>query len=132
MLRIAEIKHSQSVRGEYIVLQNTGLVAINLRGWAVCSEALMDGTIRDIAASLYVFQTDAVVKPYTKVVLFTGSGEDGWRETTDGRQAYCAYWNRETPVWHGARAVNVLHVAGTRSVVENAVPVCDSLSTASA
>ncbi len=132
MLRIAEIKHSQSVRGEYIVLQNTGLVAINLRGWAVCTESLMEGTISQIAASLYVFQTDAVVKPYTKVVLFTGSGEDGWRETTDGRQAYCAYWNRELPVWHGARSVNVLHVAGSRAVVDTTGPVLDSLSAASA
>lgn len=131
MLRIAEIKLSQSVRGEYIVLQNTGLVAINLRGWGLCSEALMDGSIGEIMGSLYVFQTDAVVKPYTKVVLFTGSGEDGWRETVDGRQAFCAYWNRDKPVWNATRSVHVLHVAGSRAIIENNTPAIESLATAS-
>ncbi len=122
MLKIMEIHPAQNARGEYIVLQNTGLVSLNLRGWAVCTEAYLDPGIRDVGADMYVFHQDILVKPYMRVVLFTGEGRDEWMPTTDGKQAYCAYWNRAHSVWTQARDAHTLHIAASKRVVTGTVP----------
>lgn len=48
---------------------------------------------------MFIFHEDVSVKPYGRVVLFTGAGADGWYPTTDGKQAYVAYWGRPERVW---------------------------------
>jgi|SRR5579862_2664582 len=116
MLKIIEVHASERQGGEYVVLQNVGLVTVNLRGWALCTDAYLEGDPNRMAGQMYVFRDEVGIKPYTRVVLFTGHGEDGWVPTIDGRQAYCAYWNRIDKVWTDARNVHVLQMLATRPV----------------
>lgn len=120
MLKVVDVHPAADVRGEYVVLQNQGLVSVTLRGWALCTEALLSGEMTQIADELYVFRDEIAVKPYTKVVVFSGEGEDGWVPTTDGRLAYCAYWNRSRRIWSDAKRVHLLHLANSRPVVSDA------------
>ena len=94
MLKIIEVHPATNTQGEYIVLQNQGLVTVSLRGWALCTDAYLESDPARMAQEMYVFREEVPIKPYTRVVLFTGNGEDEWVPTIDGRQAYCAYWNR--------------------------------------
>ena len=66
-----------------------------------------------------------------RVVVFTGCGEDGWMPTTDGKQAYCAYWGRAQSVWNGAENIHVLQLAASRRVVQpgtRAAPLPESMT----
>ncbi len=117
MLKIVDIHPAQSARSEYVVLQNLGLVNVNLRGWALCTDAFFDGDSSRIADEMYVFKDDVQIKPYARVVLFTGSGENDWQPTIDGKQAYCVYWGRTERVWSYATNMHVLHTLTTRRVV---------------
>ncbi len=94
MLKIVEVHPAANPQSEYVVLQNQGLVTVNLRGWAVCTEDYLEGSAQEAVAGMYVFRDDIPVKPYARVVLFTGEGIAGWVPTVDGKQAYCAYWGR--------------------------------------
>ena len=116
MLKIMEVHAGASAHGEYVVLQNQGLTSVSLRGWALCTDAFLQGDASRIAEETFVFQDDILIKPYTSVVLFTGAGEDGWRPTVDGRQAYCAYWGREERIWCTSAHVHILHVFASRRV----------------
>ncbi|HZP83566.1 MAG TPA: hypothetical protein VFB21_18115 [Chthonomonadaceae bacterium] len=127
MLKIVEIHTSASAQGEYVVLQNQGLVTLSLRGWALCTDAYLEGDPGQIADQMYIFRDDIAVKPYTRVVLFTGGGVDGWQPTTDGRQAYCAYWGRRERIWTHAAHLHVLHLLTSRKVVAP-VPAAVALS----
>jgi hypothetical protein len=128
MLKIVEVHAASGVRGEYVVLQNQGLVTVSLRGWALCTEAYLNGSPEERADSMYVFRDDIPIGPYTRVVLFTGNGEDGWVPTVDGRQAFCAYWNRQERVWTYASQAYVLHLSASTRIVKPA----DSLLAATA
>lgn len=116
MLRVVEVHPASSAQGEYIVLQNLGVVTINLRGWAVCTEAYLSAEAQRVADEMYIFRQEVSIRPYTRVVLFTGQGRDGWVPTTDGQQAYCAYWQRAERVWTHAARIHLLHIAGTKRV----------------
>jgi hypothetical protein len=117
MLKIVEVHPAARVQGEYIVLENTGLITLSLRGWALCTDAYLEGDFTQIADTMYIFRDDVPIKPYTRVVLFTGSGQDGWVPTTDGKQAYCAYWDRHERVWTYAANVHVLHLLNSKRIV---------------
>ncbi len=117
MLKIIEVHPALNSQGEYIVLQNQGLVTVSLRGWALCTDAYLDGDPLRMAQEMYVFRDEVAIKPYTRVVLFTGNGEDEWVPTIDGRQAYCAYWNRRDCLWSSAAHVHLLHMLASRVVV---------------
>ena len=121
MLKIVDAHPAPYAQGEYLVLQNVGLVTVSLRGWAVCTDAYLEGNAAQVTASMYIFREEIAVKPYTRVVLFTGAGCDGWLPTTDGRQAYCAYWNRARPVWNDAANVHILQLLASRRIVTECV-----------
>jgi hypothetical protein len=116
MLRIVDLHLSTHVDGEYVVLQNQGLQTINLRGWMLVDEALFSGNPAAAAQNMYIFTDDVVLKPYTRVVLFTGTGFTGWQPTNDGRHAWVAYWNRPGRVWTFAKQLVVMQPAATRRV----------------
>ena len=123
MLKIVELHTSKSAQGEYVVLQNQGLITVSLRGWAVCTEAYLDGNIRDMAEEMFIFREDIAIKPYTYVVLFSGTGSDDWEPTVDGRQAYYAYWNRRCAVWGKASHVHILQITASRRVNSPVMPI---------
>lgn len=116
MLKVMEVHPAKDARGEYLVLQNQGTVSVDLRGWALCTMAYLQGDAAQRAHEMYVFREEANIRPYTRVVLFSGQGEDGWQETIDGRQAYCAYWKRDRGIWKAGEQVYLLHVAASRLV----------------
>ncbi len=117
MLKIIEVNASYVAQGEYVVLQNEGLVNVNLRGWALCTDAFLGVDNNKMADEMYIFKEDVQIKPYARVVLFTGSGETEWKPTIDGKQAYCAYWGRVEPLWTEAGSVHVLRMLTTRRVI---------------
>jgi hypothetical protein len=117
MLKIVEVHTSPRAQCEYVVLQNVGLVNVNLRGWALCTDAFLEADNARLLDEMYIFREDAQIKPYARVVLFTGFGENEWVPTVDGKQAFCVYWGRVDPVWQDASNVHVLHMLTTRRVV---------------
>ncbi|MBM3494693.1 MAG: lamin tail domain-containing protein [Armatimonadetes bacterium] len=116
MLKIVDVHLSESVNGEYVVLQNHGLTTISLHGWLVTTDAYTAGNPVDAAEDMYAFAGDILIKPYARVVLFTGPGTDGWRPTTDGKWAYVAYWGRSRRVWSNASRVVLLQPACSRKI----------------
>lgn len=117
MLRIVEVHAGNSVSGEYIVLQNQGLTTQSLRGWVLCADCYLYGDPAAASDAMFIFTQDVPIKPYMRVVLFTGRGEDGWYSTVDGKRAYVAYWGRTEKVWSHAGAVHLLQPASSRRIV---------------
>ena len=117
MLKIIDVHASDSPGGEYVVLQNEGLTTVNLRGWALCTQRYLAGDAHGAADETYIFTDDILIKPFVRVVLFTGCGERGWCPTNDGKTAYLLFWNRPYTVWSHASQVHLLHIAATRRVV---------------
>jgi hypothetical protein len=117
MLKIVDIHVASSVQGEYVVLENQGLVTLSLRGWALCTDAYFNGTALQMADEMYIFREDIQVKPFVRVVLFSKPGQDGWVPTVDGKQAYCAFWGRSERVWAKSAAIHLLHLLTSRRVV---------------
>lgn len=116
MLKIVDLHLSTHVGGEYVVLQNQGLQTVCLRGWALVDEALFSGDASAAADNMYIFTDDVLLKPYTRVVLFTGCGPTGWQPTNDGRMAWVAYWNRPRRVWTFAHQLVLMQPAAMRRV----------------
>lgn len=122
MLKIVELHTSPYAGGEYVVLQNNGLNTLCLRGWALCGSAYMTGDPQAAAGEMYIFSHDVPIKPYGRVVLFTGDGEDGWYPTADGKQAYLVYWGRNEPVWAETADVYLLKTTCSRKIAWQEVP----------
>jgi hypothetical protein len=116
MLKIVDVHLSESVNGEYIVLQNHGLTTISLHGWLVTTDAYTAAGPLAAADEMYAFSGEILIKPYARVVLFTGTGADGWHPTTDGKWAYVAYWGRSRRLWSSASRVTLLQPACTRKI----------------
>jgi len=116
MLKIVDIHTSNSAAGEYVVLQNQGLTTVTLRGWALCTETYLYGDAHEAASGMHIFADDVAIKPYTRVVLFTGTGENGWHPTVDGKFAYLVYWGRQYPIWSTTESIQLLNVASSRRV----------------
>lgn len=116
MLRIVEISPASQGRGGYVVLQNCGPVSIELRGWALCSDAYFAEDTHELTNQIYVFRAEVSILPYTRVVLFCGAGKEGWLDTVDGRKAYCAYWNTPNPIWQPGAKIHLLHLHATHKV----------------
>ena len=114
MLKILDIHLSPSPQSEYVVLQHHGLQTISLRGWAVVTDTWFWNEPERAAPEMYVFASDVPLKPYTRVVLFTGEGEDGWCPTTDGKQAYLVYMGRADSAWSTTECLHLVHVASSR------------------
>jgi hypothetical protein len=116
MLKIVDVHLARSAQGEYVVLQNQGLMNVNLRGWALCTDSYLEGDPSRLMDEMYIFRDNVLIKPYGRVVLFTGEGENEWVPTDDGKQAYCMYWKRNNPVWNSAARLHVLHLQASRTI----------------
>jgi hypothetical protein len=114
MLKIVDVHLSSSPQGEYVVLQNQGLQTISLRGWAVVTDKWFWGEPVSAAPETYVFCRDVPIRPYARVVLFTGAGEEGWCPTTDGKHAYLVYWGRAASAWRDTECLHLVHVASSK------------------
>lgn len=117
MLKIVDVHVGTSARGEYVVLQNQGLTTVGLRGWALCGDAYLEADPSAASRQMYIFADDEQIKPYQRVVLFTGEGVNGWRPTNDGKLAYLVYWNRPDRVWAHSQHLHLLRLTASRRVV---------------
>ena len=117
MLKIVEIHTSLRTSGEYVVLQNQGLHTVSLAGWALCTDTYLCGSAEEASTKMFVFHDDVPIKPYARVVLFTGRGQSGWCATNDGKQAFVAYWGKDESVWRDATHVHLLQIAASKRVV---------------
>lgn len=113
MLKIVDVHASLAPESEYIVLQNHGTLTVTLRGCALCAESFIASDLQAAIQEMYVFREDIAIKPYVRVVLFTGEGYDGWQPTTDGKKCYVAYWCRQEVVWSRCEMVHLLNIAST-------------------
>lgn len=116
MLKIVDVHLSTQARGEYIVLRNEGVQTVQLRGWALCDDSYLSGDPYAAAPGMFIFTEETSVKPYGRVVLFTGHGHNGWQPTIDGKQAYVAYWRKSERVWQWADRVVLLQPAEMRRI----------------
>jgi hypothetical protein len=117
MLKIVEVHACHYPDGEYVVLQNQGTLTVPLRGYLLTSQDFLQLDPYNVSNAMYVFRAEATIKPYGRVVLFTGAGYDGWQPTTDGRQCYVAYWGREETVWSRCETVHLLRPESSLRVV---------------
>ncbi len=117
MFKIIELHPASSASAEYVVLQNHSTAIVSLRGWAICTDRYLLGDPIAAARTMYIFTDEIGIKPYQRVVLFSGAGETGWYPTVDDKLAYVAYWGREEPAWSDADRVLLLQLASTRRVV---------------
>jgi hypothetical protein len=108
MLKIVEVHPSRTANGEYVVLQNQGLQTVGLIGHTLVSGALLEDNSTRAAQEMYVFRQDISVKPYARIVLFTGDGADGWQPTNDGKSCYVVFCGRNEPLWSRVRDVYLL------------------------
>jgi hypothetical protein len=118
MLKIVDVHPCHVPEGEYIVLQNKGTLTVPLRGCALCADSYLSADPHSAMREMYIFREDDFIKPYGRVVLFTGYGEDGWQPTTDGRRCYVAYWRRDDCVWSRCENVHLLRIESTHRVVD--------------
>jgi len=116
MLKIVDVHLSATVNGEYVVLQNQGLTTIPLRGWILTTDDYVLDDLATVADAMYVFRDDVLIKPYGRVVLFSGLGQNGWCPTTDGKSAFVAHWGRLDPVWARSGRVVLLQPACSRRI----------------
>ncbi|MCX6358762.1 MAG: hypothetical protein NT029_03065 [Armatimonadetes bacterium] len=114
MLKIEDIHPCADPAGEYVVLQNHGLNTISLRGWVICDDSYMAADAELGQHAMYVFTEDIAVKPYVRIVLFTGQGANEWRPTTDGKFAYLVFWGKERTAWKDADRVYLLQPVSMR------------------
>lgn len=121
MLKIIELHASINSQSEYIVLENQGLNSINLKGYALCTDAYFTGDSRRLSDEIFIFQEALFIKPFTRVVLLTGIGEEGWFPTVDGKKAYCLFWNKGSGVWCKHEEVHLLQITNSRRVVPESV-----------
>jgi hypothetical protein len=122
LLKITDLHPASTPGSEYVVLQNQGLITISLKGWALAGDSYLSGDAARSAGETFIFSDDIPIKPYTRVVLFSGEGTDGWYETIDNKTAYLVYWNRPTPVWIDTPYVHLLRPVGSCKVLSPDLP----------
>jgi len=122
LLKIVDLHPASTPGSEYVVLQNQGLITISLKGWALAGDSYMSGDPGRSASETFIFAEDIPIKPYTRVVLFTGEGTDGWYETIDNKTAYLVYWNRPSSVWTDTPFVHLLRPVSSCKVVSADLP----------
>lgn len=111
MLRIVGVQRSQEPKSEFVLLQNQGILKVQLRGHLVVDEhtLMSSGNERQFA-----FTDDEMIPAGCYVLLLTGEGINGWRLSADGSHVYHVYWNRKAPVWlHDSGTVHLLNVVHT-------------------
>ena len=116
MLKIIDIQVSGTAAGEWVVLQNQGMTAVNLRGFVICGDNYLNGNAESAAKQMFIFTADESVKPGVRAVLLSTHGVDGWQPTIDGGSAYVAYANRAESLWSHADELHLLQPISTRRI----------------
>jgi hypothetical protein len=116
MLRIIDIQVSGSAAGEWVVIQNHGMIAVNLRGFMVCGDSYLSGNPESAAQQMFIFTADETIKPGARVALLSSYGKDGWQPTNEGGTAFVAYANRAESLWSHADKLHLLQPISSHSI----------------
>src|SRR5687768_8127398 len=116
MLKIIDIQVSGTAAGEWVVLQNHGMTAANLRGFVLCGNSYLNGNPESAAKEMFIFTADEMIKPGARVVLLTTYGKDDWYPTIEGGSAYVAYANRAESLWSHADELHLLQPISARRI----------------
>ena len=116
MLRIIDIQVSGTAAGEWVVIQNQGMIPLNLRGWIVTGDMYLTGQAESAAKQMFIFTADEVIKPGVRAVLISSYGSDSWFPTVEGGSAYVAYANRAESLWSQADELHLLQPVSSRRI----------------
>lgn len=120
MLRIVGVQRTQEPNEEFVLLQNQGVLKVNLKGHLVASEIAFEVDGSFTPEAVFAFSDDIIIPPKTFVMLVTGVGDDGWGRSRDGSQVYYKFWQKNRTVWDKNEApVQVLGVLHTKSCNQN-------------
>ena len=110
MLRIVGVHRHDSPEREFVLLQNQGSMRVNLKGHVLMSESAFEGA--HLCEVSHVFADDVSISPGLYVVLYSGSGNPGWRKTKDGTTVFNSYAGWDAPIW--SRSSLPLHLLNTQ------------------
>lgn len=99
MLRIVGVQRTHEPNEEFVLLQNQGVLKVNLKGHLIASENAfeLDGSFSP--DSVFAFSDDVIIPPKSFVMLVTGVGDDGWGRSKDGSLVYYKFWQKNRTVW---------------------------------
>ena len=116
MLKIIDIQVSGTAAGEWVVIQNQGMIPLNLRGWVIVGDTYLNGHAESAAKQMFIFTADETIKPGVRAVLISTHGKDGWYPTVEGGSAYVAYANRAESLWSHAGELHLLQPVSSRQI----------------
>lgn len=107
MIRIVGVERSEFAAQEFILLQNQGSMRQTLRGHVLMAASALQTGI----GSQYVFTDETSVGAGQFIMLRSGMGQSGWKQTKDGSVMYCVYAGASQPLWQTCgESIHVLHV----------------------
>jgi hypothetical protein len=120
VIRIVGLQRSAHPDGEFVLLQNQGLIRECPRGHVVLSDGAIQAGELDCGA--YVFQSLEPIPTGAYILLRTGHGEDRWIRSKDGAPVYVVFARRNAPLW--PECYGGLHVLHTQHSFVEREPVC--------
>lgn len=97
MIRIMGIQKGKDASSEFLLLQNQCSMRVNLRGYAIVSDRVLQGPSE--RGAFHFFCDDVMIGPGQYVLLHTRRGEPGWTITKDGCRVYNTFVGAGEPIW---------------------------------
>lgn len=97
MIRIVGVERSQDPYKEAVLMQNQGVMRVNLKGHALLAASDEQGDLREGFA--YVFTEDVELPAGTYVWVLTAGAQTGWFRTKEGYHVYRTSLRKLEPVW---------------------------------
>ncbi len=120
MLRIVGVQRSQEPNEEFVLLQNQGVLKVNLKGHLLAPECAFDCNGSFSSETVFAFHDDIIIPPKVFVMLVTGTGDDGWTKSKDGSLIYCKFWQKNRTVWsHMESPIQILGVLHSKTNNQN-------------
>lgn len=116
MFRITDIQVSGTAAGEWVVMQNHGMIPLKLRGWVIAGDIYLTGNPEPAAKQMFIFTAEVTIKPGVRAVLISTHGNDGWYPTVEGGTAYVTYANRAESLWSHAGELHLLQPVSSRRI----------------
>lgn len=96
MIRIVGVQRSDNLAQEFVLLQNQGNMRLNLRGYALIAESVIDDPAG--VQEAYVISDSIDVPAGHHVAIRTGEGQSRWSHR-EGYHVYHLFLGRSTPIW---------------------------------
>lgn len=97
MIRIVGVERSMDPLKEAVLMQNQGVMRVNLKGHALLASCA-EGSCA-WGSTAHVFTEDVELPAGTFVWVVTGEASSGWSRTRDGHHVYRTSLHRDESVW---------------------------------